>query len=542
MGRSSISSILVLALAFQASRLGSETAPYSPPDAALPRLEASIAVREWGGLSEPLSPDDFLSISVHFSSVDPNSGDVPESAQKVLEILRGFLAEEAPKLYAIADEYARADAALLALHHGLFKRYDANATGTDGIALGGSYNCVSSAVLYAALAKASGLRVIGVEAKDHAFCAVFANGSRIDVETTNPYGFDPGKKKDVFTDSFGRVTGYAYVPPENYRMRSDIGEKELLSLILRNRMSALEAVRRQAAALSLAADLYAFMPSEKTRLLLGERSSNSASLLLDAGKPEEALVLLDAIADVFASPPNTPSSLPRTDEARYAAIRNALSAYGSSGSYDDGASFIAYARARYGDDPVYAEFERMRANNGAVELLNAGKYDEALGFIALEAAAGRCPPAEAAKLRENAALAWVLSLRGVDAFKGKIALASSLAKDGSLGERKFAELLLSLCGQEANAIASRDAFRGWLDAATAFDAGLALLPDERSLRGGRSTCLDNFEAAVLNRSASLFNAGKNDESIAALEEGLRLLPAGKRMKSRLESMKKAAKP
>jgi hypothetical protein len=542
MGRPSISSILALAIAFQAARSGAEVQPYSPPEADIPRLEASSAVREWGSLDEPLSTEDFLRVSVYFSAVDPGSGDIPPSAREAFDILFSFLANEAPALSAIADEYARADAALIALHRGLLSRYDADATGTDGIALHGSYNCVSSAVLYAALAKASGLRVIGVEAKDHAFCSVIANGLRVDVETTNPYGFDPGKKKDVFTDSFGRVTGYAYVPPENYRMRSDTGEKELLSLILRNRMSALEAQRRQADALSLAADLYAFLPSEKSRLLLGERASNSASRLLDSGKPEEALVLLDAVSLSFDAPFRSPSALPKTDEARFAAIRNVLSAYGSSGRYDEGASFIAYARSRYGDDPVYAEFERMRANNGAVELLNAGKYDEALSFIADETGAGRYPRAEAAKMRENAAIAWILSLRGEDGFEKKITLASSLSGSGALGERKYAEILLSLCGQEANAIASRDSYRGWLDAAAAFDAGLALLPEDRSLRGGRATCLDNFEAGVLNRSASLFNARKSDESIAALEEGLKLLPSGARMRSRLEAMKKAAKP
>ena len=71
--------------------------------------------------------------------------------------------------------------------------------------------------------------------------SVLVNGQQIDVETTNPFGFNPGARKD-FTDSFGKVTGFAYVPPGNYSDRRSIGEKELLSLILYNRVS--EYVRR----------------------------------------------------------------------------------------------------------------------------------------------------------------------------------------------------------------------------------------------------------------------------------------------------------
>ena len=66
--------------------------------------------------------------------------------------------------------------------------------------------------------------------------AVTVDGTPVDVETTNVHGFDPGKKKE-FTDSFGAVTGYSYVPPSNYADRTTISLQELLALVLYNRAS-----------------------------------------------------------------------------------------------------------------------------------------------------------------------------------------------------------------------------------------------------------------------------------------------------------------
>ena len=67
----------------------------------------------------------------------------------------------------------------------------------------GSYNCVSSSLLYLALAKACGLDVRGQVTPNHAFCTLYVtDGSgggktKIDVETTNPYGFNPGVRRNV---------------------------------------------------------------------------------------------------------------------------------------------------------------------------------------------------------------------------------------------------------------------------------------------------------------------------------------------------------
>ena len=112
----------------------------------------------------------------------------------------------------VSDQAALAERALTFLHKNLFTTYSVQQTRVDTALETGVYNCVSSAVLYLILARSVGLSVGGVRTADHAFCSVLVNGQQIDVETTNPFGFNPGAKKD-FTDSFGKVTGFTMFRP-----------------------------------------------------------------------------------------------------------------------------------------------------------------------------------------------------------------------------------------------------------------------------------------------------------------------------------------
>ncbi|NIM05099.1 MAG: hypothetical protein GTN65_05665, partial [Armatimonadetes bacterium] len=87
------------------------------------------------------------------------------------------------------DPRERAEAALAFMHRKLLKRYDERQTGIHVLLAQGSYNCVSSGVVYAVLLKALGLKVWGVRTSDHAFCRVQAGEQAFDVETTSPFGF-----------------------------------------------------------------------------------------------------------------------------------------------------------------------------------------------------------------------------------------------------------------------------------------------------------------------------------------------------------------
>ena len=131
---------------------------------------------------------------------------------------------------------------------------------STGYSTPASYNCVSSAVLYMLAVRDLGIEVEGVRTSDHAFINVVIGGRSIDVETTNPYGFDPGGKKE-FKDSFGRVTGFAYVAPGGYGDRKTISGRELVGLILSNRVAALERKGSFSEAARLGADYAALCPA-----------------------------------------------------------------------------------------------------------------------------------------------------------------------------------------------------------------------------------------------------------------------------------------
>ena len=204
------------------SALGAEPAsfPELQPDPHAPVLAAT---------AEPLSIEQIVEAAVAFSGT---AKDPAAAAESILAHAREFRARSK----GLTDQRRLAEMALEYLHERVLSRYAVMATSIDEAVRTGSYNCVSSAVLYAILARSAGLGVAAVRTRDHAFGAVMVEGTWIDVETTNVYGFDPGRKKE-FTDSFGAVTGYTYVPPSNYRDRTSIGIKELLALILYNRSS-----------------------------------------------------------------------------------------------------------------------------------------------------------------------------------------------------------------------------------------------------------------------------------------------------------------
>jgi hypothetical protein len=128
----------------------------------------------------------------------------------------------------------RAEGLLLFLHSRL-KGYSLTQTRIDVLVDKGTFNCVSSALVYMILGRDAGLDVQAVATSDHAFALVRVDGRDVDVETTTAHGFDPGTKTE-FTNSFGQ-TGFVYVPPGNYNKRRTITDRQLLGLLVQNRMA-----------------------------------------------------------------------------------------------------------------------------------------------------------------------------------------------------------------------------------------------------------------------------------------------------------------
>jgi tetratricopeptide (TPR) repeat protein len=166
------------------------------------------------------------------------------------------------------DARERGEYILRFMHKNYLRRYSLYQTQLDALLDNGTYNCVSSAMFYLILGVSVNLNIQGVITHDHAFVTVnvqSGGGSqKIDVETTNEYGFEPGTQKD-FSNEFGQVTGFAYVDPKNYTNRSPVSQLELVSLILMNRISYLERQNHYAAALPLIADRAALLSKRTER-------------------------------------------------------------------------------------------------------------------------------------------------------------------------------------------------------------------------------------------------------------------------------------
>jgi len=214
------------------------------------------------------------------------------------------------------EERARAEYILDFMHREILTGYSLNQSGIDVLLSDGTYNCVSSAVLYMILASASGLETKGVVTRDHAFITVFfkTGGSggggqtgEADVETTNRFGFNPGGKKE-FNEGF-KSTGFKYVPKTNYRDRVSVSGIELISTILQNRIKTLEDKHDYYQAVPLAIDRKRLLAGhgaagtsvfEDPVKMADERLMNYGAQLLNSGREDAALQWAGYIAGTIS--------------------------------------------------------------------------------------------------------------------------------------------------------------------------------------------------------------------------------------------------
>lgn len=444
------------------------------------RLSPSPEAIRAGSAAEPMDADSFLEAALFLS------GGTGEERDRARAILRNAVDEAVRSIPGRADPRARAEALLAYLHSTLLRRYVENQTRADAAVLGGEYNCVSSAVLYAYLAKKAGLDVNGVRTADHALCTVVLPGRSVDVETTNRYGFDPGSKKE-FLDSFGRVTGYAYVPPSRKDARRSIGDREFLGLILSNRITALELRGRWDEAVGLAADYHALVGTAESRNFLLDRVSNLVASRHTREDWEGAFSVLSSAASALG-----PS--PRLSELEAVTAQAALSRFGGRGDWEGG---LAYARTlplSADVDPRVKELVRVLAEGKIQDRVRKAPFEEAV------------PAVEEARA------------------------------SGILDARKRVELLEFLYGTEANAVAKHS---GWLAGIRVIEEGLARVPGSAVLASARRIFRSNWTAQTHNSFATLFNARRFEEAAKVLEEGLALDPGNPTLRKDLETLKNA---
>ncbi len=156
--------------------------PLSAQNLSFPSLEPLFIEEK---TSAELSPLEIIQDGLRFSECAENSEEWNSCVQKFLSLEHKILA--AVKNLSASEA---AEKILFALYEDLLVQYCDQQTKINVAFTNGTYNCVSSSVIYYALAKSAGIDVAGVKTPTHAFCSLRADGKRIDVETTNPYGFN----------------------------------------------------------------------------------------------------------------------------------------------------------------------------------------------------------------------------------------------------------------------------------------------------------------------------------------------------------------
>ena len=198
-----------------------------------PDIEPAFIFNTEAGTTE-LSADEVFQLSLLFSECPLES----DAAKKCIKEFEKIKKEVTGSTFMNQSDEEKGKAVLKLLYRDYLKTYSATQTKTDVALETGLYNCVSSALLYMAAAKACNLNVKGQKATEHALCSIYVPGAKqgqlkkIDVETTNPYGFNPGGMEAI--ENSEEMKKYYIVPKKLYGNRQEVSDFVFAGLIAGN--------------------------------------------------------------------------------------------------------------------------------------------------------------------------------------------------------------------------------------------------------------------------------------------------------------------
>ncbi|GHV85212.1 hypothetical protein AGMMS50230_08200 [Spirochaetia bacterium] len=181
------------------------------------------------------------------------------------------------------------------IYERFLREYDENQSRLDVALTKGTYNCISSAILYMLLAGAVGLDVQGGHTISHGYIILKTEAGIIDVETTNKKGFYP---THISQESL-------YKPFKEYKAWEIISPLAMTFNIFCNRIGELEKKNKFEDALYLIANWAAAAAGQKSLYYSdpGELFLNRllilSDALVDSGKEAEALELLEYTAFLY---------------------------------------------------------------------------------------------------------------------------------------------------------------------------------------------------------------------------------------------------
>lgn len=228
-------------------------------DIKVPQETASLRITYDGKPfeEENLSGADILLFSILFEGEDLSAEDF-EVFQEYYNDLLGKIRKGRTE-----NELENAELIMKVMYDNVLSNYSRRQTKLSVMFKTGNYNCVSSSLLFLALAKDCGLDARIQETSVHAFVTVYTkDGQKFDVETTNPAGVNPGEKKMISQNSSGSKK-YTIVPKTYYSNRVEISDRKAVTLPAKNICAELSDRNEFEKGIPLAASVYEFVTKEK---------------------------------------------------------------------------------------------------------------------------------------------------------------------------------------------------------------------------------------------------------------------------------------
>lgn len=447
--------------------------------------------RDTGLFSPSLTGLDLIKVGLDFSSCPAET----EEGQVVLAQYNKLVQEVQSAPYQRMPLAERGEAVLRLMYRDVLKKYVLIESSIATMFQKGQYNCVSATLLYVALAKEAGLETVIYRTTDHNFCAIKAEDRLIEVETTNPYGFDPGTKKALPANKSGG-SSWAVIPQRYYNNKSIISDRVLASLVGGN-ISTL-AMKRNDYGLAVPLSIARYEFTRKEDTTGAQQVKNEFDIVLtnyvyhlqDVGRHVVALDWMKSATEKWDISTTWQKCID-------VVVHNSVAFYLNHGKVQD-------AQAVYDnwEENLTAKSQEEVALNLFIGTMDAGMKDvepaQALAFLqTMEQHPMASTIKGAAKLKENREYAWQQQIKLL------------------VDQQKF------------------------LEAAAVARQGVQSLGTSRVLSNLEKQCLNNHAVTVHNRYADLFNQKKYQEALEVVQQGLMEVPGNRTLQSDLTKVQRA---
>jgi tetratricopeptide (TPR) repeat protein len=365
----------------------------------------------------------------------------------------------------------RGEKLLKFLHAGpMAKGYESKQTDLHVILDTGTFNCVSSAVLYNVIGRRLGLDLKAVEIPQHVFSVLYDGDKRIDVETTNARGFDPsddnGGPKKVTKEE--RHSGH----------RREVGEAGLAAVIAYNHGVALTDEKKYAEAIRV--NFFALALDRTSPSAAGNAMAGLTNWPLELARAEKFEDALTVLAVGLELAPKH-SSLENNHKAVWSEYAESLA---KAGKLDEALTVLRRAAksAPQGDFETRQAFLFIKP---AQEKIEAKQWEDALKVY--ESGLGKVD-AQAKKVLTDARAGLYFEWAQSFEKAGEFEKALDVLRRGSKADPKDSRF-------KQNTVAVYDAWankhmekKDWSGAIKVYEAGLKELPNEGHLKNNLAYC------------------------------------------------------